>query len=74
MVKTMNKNIFKVRSFKKSENINEKGNGPYRRFGFLSLFSAPIYLTKLSGFSESQDQRENSICTIAESWGDYLSP
>ena len=34
----------KLRSFKSSERINEKGNGPYRGFGYLSLFSDPINL------------------------------
>ena len=33
-----------VRSFKSSEQINEKGDGPFRGFGYLSLFSDPIYL------------------------------
>ena len=31
----------KLRSYKSSENINEKGDGPYRSFGYLSLFSDP---------------------------------
>ena len=34
----------KLRSFKSSECINEKGDGPYHGFGFLSLFSEPIDL------------------------------
>ena len=33
-----------LRSCKSSEHINEKGNGPYRGFGFLSIFSDPIDL------------------------------
>ena len=33
----LNKN--KLRSFKSSEHNNEKGDGPYRGFGYLSLFS-----------------------------------
>ena len=32
----------KLRSFKSSEHFNEKGDGPYRGFGYLSLFSDPI--------------------------------
>ena len=32
------------RSFKSSEHINEKWDGPYRGFGYLSLFSDPIDL------------------------------
>ena len=38
-----NKN--KLRSFKSSGHINEKGDGPYRGFGYLSLFSDPIDLS-----------------------------
>ena len=34
----MNKKL-KMRSFKGSEQINENGDGPYRDFGNLSLFS-----------------------------------
>ena len=34
----------KLRSFNISEHINEKGDGPYRSFGYLSLFSDPIDL------------------------------
>ena len=34
----------KLRSFKSSERINEKGDGPYHGFGYLSLFSDPIDL------------------------------
>ena len=34
----------KLRSFKSSEIINEKGDGPYCGFGYLSLFSDPINL------------------------------
>ena len=32
----------KLGSFKSSEHINEKGDGPYRGFVYLSLFSDPI--------------------------------
>ena len=35
-----NKN--KMRSFKSSEHINEKGDEPYHGFGYLNLFSDPI--------------------------------
>ena len=40
----------KLRSFKSStsENINEEGDGPYRGFGYLSLFSDPIDLATWS--------------------------
>ena len=38
----------KVRSFKSSEHINEKGGGPYRGFGYLSVFSDPIYFATWS--------------------------
>ena len=31
-----------LRSIKSSEHVNEKGDGPYRGFGYLSLFSDPI--------------------------------
>ena len=34
----------KLRSFKSSEHINEKGDGSYRGFGYLILFSDPIDL------------------------------
>ena len=34
----------KLRSFKSSEYINEKGDGPYRRFGYSSLVSDPLDL------------------------------
>ena len=34
----------KLRSFKSSEHINEKGDGPFRGFGYLSLLSDPIDL------------------------------
>ena len=37
-----NKIKIKLKSFKSSEHINEKGDGPYRGFGYLSLFSDPI--------------------------------
>ena len=38
----------KVRSFVGSEHINEKRDGPYRGFGYLSLFSDPIDLATWS--------------------------
>ena len=38
----------KLRSFKSSEHINEKGDGPYCGFGYLSLFSDPIDLATWS--------------------------
>ena len=38
----------KLRSFKSSEHINENGIGPYRGFGYLSLFSDPIDLATWS--------------------------
>ena len=34
----------KLTSFKSGEHINEKGDGPYRGFDYLSLFSDPIDL------------------------------
>ena len=37
-----------LRSFKSSEHINEKGDGPYHGFGYLSVFSDPIDLAKWS--------------------------
>ena len=37
----------KLRSFKGSEHINKKGDGPYRGFGYLSLFSDPIDLVNM---------------------------
>ena len=37
----------KLRSFKSSEHNNEKRDGPYRDFGYLSLFSDPLGLTKM---------------------------
>ena len=49
MVTAGNKN--KQRSFKSSEHINEKGDGSYRGFGYLSLFSDSIDL-------ETWSQRE----------------
>ena len=36
-------NKIKLRSFKSSEHINEKGDGKYHGFGYLSLFSDPIW-------------------------------
>ena len=38
----------KLRSFKSSERINEKGDGPYHGFGYLSFFSDPIDLATWS--------------------------
>ena len=38
----------KQRSFKSSEHISEKGDGPYRGFGCLSHFSDPIDLATWS--------------------------
>ena len=38
----------KLRSYKSSERINEKGDGPYHGFGYLSLFSDPIDLATWS--------------------------
>ena len=35
-----------MRSFKSSEHINEKGDGPNRGFGYLSLFGDPVDLAK----------------------------
>ena len=40
--------IIKLRSFKSSEHINEKGDEPYRGFGYLSFFSDPIDLATWS--------------------------
>ena len=37
-------NKIKLRSFKSSEHIYEKGDGPYRGFVYLSLFSDPTDL------------------------------
>ena len=36
----------KLISFKSSEHINEKRDGPYRDFGYLSLFSDPLDFAK----------------------------
>ena len=36
------------RSFKSSEHVNEKEDGPYSNFGYLSLFSDPIDLATWS--------------------------
>ena len=43
-------NKIKLRSFKSSERKNEKGDGPYRGFGYLSLgyLSDPIDLSTSS--------------------------
>ena len=35
-------NKIKLGSFKSSENINDKGDGPYRGFGYLRMFAANI--------------------------------
>ena len=35
-------NKIKLRSFKTGEHINEKRDGPYLDFGYLSLFSDPL--------------------------------
>ena len=48
MLDVGDKNIIKLRSFKSSEHINEKGDGPYRIFCYLSLFSDPIDLATWS--------------------------
>ena len=39
---------YELRSFKSSDYINEKGDGLYRGFGYLSLFSDPIDLATCS--------------------------
>ena len=36
----------KLRSFQSSEHINEKRDGPYRGFGYLSLSSDPLDIAK----------------------------
>ena len=41
-------NKIKLRSFKSSEHIFEKGDGPYRGFGYLSLVSDPLDLATWS--------------------------
>ena len=41
-------NKIELRSFKIDEHINKKGDGPYRGFGYLSLFSDPIDLATWS--------------------------
>ena len=47
MKKAVNIQIkIKLRSFKSSEHINEKKDGSYRGFGYLSLFSDPLDLAK----------------------------
>ena len=38
---------FKLRSFKSSEHINEKGDGPYRGFDYKSLVSDPLEFGKM---------------------------
>ena len=44
MGKLIGESKIKLRSSKSSEHFNEKGNGSYRGFGYLSLFSDPIDL------------------------------
>ena len=41
-------NKIKLRPLKSNEHINEKRDGPYRGFGYLSLFSDPLDLAKWS--------------------------
>ena len=41
-------NKITLRSFQSSDRINEKGDGPYRGFGYLSLLTDPIDLTTWS--------------------------
>ena len=61
-------NTIKLRSLKSDERINEKGDGPYRGFGYLSLFSDPKYLAtwsqrELLYFCNSQqDSRYKDYC------------
>ena len=38
----------KLRSFKSSDHINEKGDEPYRGFGYLSFVSDPLDLATWS--------------------------
>ena len=38
----------KIKSFKSRGHINEKGDGSYRGFGYLSLFTDPIDLATWS--------------------------
>ena len=38
----------KLRSFKSSKHINEESDGPYRGFGYSSLFSDPLDLATWS--------------------------
>ena len=45
---TKKKNTKKLRSFKSSEHINEKGDGPYRGFDYYSLVNDPLDLTTWS--------------------------
>ena len=42
--------VLKVKpsSFKSRDNINEKGDGPYRGFGYLSLINDPKHLATSS--------------------------
>ena len=48
----INKN--KTETFKSSEHNNEKRDGPYRSFGYLSLFSDPLYLAKWSFYKVNE--------------------
>ena len=52
--------LYAQRSFKSSEHINEKGNGPYRGFGFLSIFSDPIDLVH----RDPSDSKSNSFSYV----------
>ena len=40
----------KLRSFKSSEHINEKRDGPYHGFGYSSLMSDPINPNRITNF------------------------
>ena len=46
----------KLRSLKSSEHINEKGDGPYRGFGYFSLFSDPIDLATGSQIEQANSE------------------
>ena len=48
IVQRQNAMGYELRSFKSSAYINEKGDGLYRGFGYLSLFSDPIDLATCS--------------------------
>ena len=41
-------NTIKLKSFKSSEQINEKMDGPYHDFGYLSFFSDPLDLARIN--------------------------